>query len=75
MTASQEPITSGTAEWELCFCYETKLLLNVNCDGCGCEAWLYRDEIIHWRGGHWHIFCAFRKALEDLASLKGGHGG
>ena len=40
--------------------------------GCGdatCVCRLYRDHVIHWRGKHWKIECAFRQANSELESL------
>ena len=37
--------------------------------GCGkpeCVCRLFRDPVIHWRGGHWRLDCAFLK-LETIA--------
>lgn len=39
---------------------------------CGCgeaETRPYRDEVIHWKGSHWTIRCAFREALRDIRRL------
>lgn len=40
--------------------------------GCGapsCVCRLYRDHVIHWRGKHWKIECAFRQANKELESF------
>ncbi len=37
---------------------------------CESDCRLYRDEVIHWRDGHWHLVCAFRHALRELANRK-----
>ena len=42
---------------------------------CGCgerHARLYRDRVIHWRGGHWVLWCAFQQAVKELNTRAGG---
>lgn len=40
---------------------------------CGCgdhDARLYRDHVVHWRGQHWRIGCAFRALLAKVDRLE-----
>ena len=44
---------------------------------CGCgehDLWTYRDDVIHWRGQHWALECAFEAALSELRCLSASGG-
>lgn len=60
---TQDPLVDG-----LCTC--TDVLQEVPC-GCGeHRARLYRDHVVHWRGEHWRIVCAFERLLAEVDRLK-----
>lgn len=52
-----------STQWEWCDCED--MLQDIPC-GCGEDnARLYRDSVIHWRGGHWRVECAFAEAMKS----------
>lgn len=57
--------------WKKCDCHQHQVI-EVPC-GCGQGhmARLYRDHVVHWRGKHWNVQCAFAQAASDLAALTG----
>ncbi len=60
-----EPLEEGRCECE-------DRLRDVPC-GCGEDpARLYRDEVVHWRGEHWRVGCAFDALLEEVDRLEEG---
>jgi len=67
-----KPDQKGEIEtFEHCNCYGTIDILNPKCPGdCGRNCRLYRDEIIHFRGKHWHAACALKMVLVEMGELK-----
>jgi hypothetical protein len=60
--------------WEWCEC-DWGPGSGTDCDQpCGCgtghAARLYRDSVVHWRGGHWRVECAFAVAATDIKTLQ-----
>ena len=61
-------------KYEVCDCsffeFEEDIAPIVKC-GCGeTHARLYRDYVIHWRGEHWRLECAFEKATKIISDLE-----
>jgi hypothetical protein len=58
------------SDYEYCDCYEQGIIKTHVM--CGCDVdhvlWPMRSEIIHWRGGHWSLLCAFRQMLNESRS-------
>jgi len=70
-----ETAANSKKEWEWCNCIwlgdephpEISGAGSVAC-GCGendCEINCYRQTPIHWRGKHWKVICAFKRALAE----------
>ncbi len=58
----------GAPGWEWCGCeWLVSERYTFRC-GCGQDhERVYRDAVIHWRGGHWWLACAFRLLAEKKA--------
>jgi hypothetical protein len=44
---------------------------------CGCrkdghQVRLYRDVVVHWKGEHWRVECAFEDAVAELEAIRAG---
>jgi hypothetical protein len=54
---------------EYCRCDWMKEVEALQDCGCGRDdhhVRLYRDVVVHWKGGHWRIECAFEDAFKML---------
>ena len=53
-------------EWEWCTCDWVGGNPEQNCGGCERQCRLYRDDVLHWQGNHWHPVCALGHAITRI---------
>ena len=53
-------------EWEWCACDWVDGNPEQPCGGCERQCRLYRDDVLHWQGTHWHPVCALGHAITRI---------